>query len=1311
MKNPLIACLCPTYKRPELLRNSIACFVAQTYPNRVLVILDDAGQHAAQDCPAERWRLMSQSDRYPNLPAKLNALAAMVPEADILAVWEDDDIYLPHHLAAIAEAASGCDEAAFFAPDRVLSTYRMPRGRTQEENAMGRFHASWAYTRRLWDSLGGYEAGDRLDFDQRMGARCRASAGFTCYDQTDAIRRFGPSYAYRWGSGPYNGSQAGEEGYASLWRQLDEVPSGPVESTGPRMDEETRLIHALHGWGAPCDRSGAEPAESRSGYSAPGRALRSEGISMASDKSIESPGKRTHRKNSIGLVMLVKDDGAIIERCLASVRDVIDTWLIVDIGSTDDTAGKVQAMLNGIPGEYLSRPWRDDATHRHQLLELSRHRAEYGLWMEVDETLACNRNVFEDRLTASAYCIEIRTSRGSWMRPRLLHRDAEVRFVGTVAEALVGIGQTMPLDDVVIRHHDDGVRRREAAGNTRDILHLEYALLDEPADRESTLALAEAYAARGEHVAALRHYRRRAELGGDAPQVWYALYQAARMLDEHGFATPLVVEAYFAAYDFRPTKAEPLVRIARRCLQEGRNDTAADIARAAISTPFEDREYFFEPGVYRGESELMYVRALLALGRHADVVAHAEQLIAVDRALLPAIQQEIDDLRNVALQRQADGSSGAAPPDLRGATQSEAPRPRLPATPRRAKRKLCIGMATYDDYDGVYFSVQAIRVFHPEIADQVELLVIDNNPTGRCAEGLKNLDAWVPNYRYVPESEMRGTAARDLIFREAAADYVLVMDCHVLIVPGALQRLLDYFDGNPDCADLLQGPLLYDDLSNLSTHFEPVWRQGMYGIWATDPRGMDPEAPPFEIPMQGLGVFACRKDAWPGFNPRFRGFGGEEGYIHEKFRQAGAKALCLPFLRWIHRFHRPMGIPYAANWYQRVRNYSIGHQELGLDRAPIEAHFNDLLGEPETAAYKARINHEIGSPLYMFDGVYAARQHGPALGNLSENREAFERLGIGDRVIATESASIDSGDDDDAHALERVLAHREIIERAKRQGLRSVLIIESANGLERALLADGHDVLKALCSDAWGVFLFTAPPSESGFPGYCAAAYHESVYDHVLEQIPEQPELARQWMVDVPGSFGHLKVDRILARHQKNVTTVGDINQHLETIKSYAGRSSHVTEMGVRGVVSTWSLLAGKPGKAVSYDTYRSPCIDEVEAIAKEHGIAFEFIQKNVLEVEIDPTDLLFIDTLHTYEQLRSELGRHGNKSRKYIILHDTATFADVGENGLQPGLRAAIDEFLERNRHWQVAEHFSHNNGLTCLVRRSDAFSNRLPR
>ena len=110
-----------------------------------------------------------------------------------------------------------------------------------------------------------------------------------------------------------------------------------------------------------------------------------------------------------------------------------------------------------------------------------------------------------------------------------------------------------------------------------------------------------------------------------------------------------------------------------------------------------------------------------------------------------------------------------------------------------AKKSLTIGMATYDDYDGVYFSVMAIRLFHPEVTDETEIVVVDNHPDGPCAADLKALENWVSGYRYVPFNRLRGTAVRDMVFREAAADFVLCMDCHVMFAAGALRQLIDYF--------------------------------------------------------------------------------------------------------------------------------------------------------------------------------------------------------------------------------------------------------------------------------------------------------------------------------------------------------------------------------------------------------------------------------------------------------------------------------------------------------------------------------------
>lgn len=254
------------------------------------------------------------------------------------------------------------------------------------------------------------------------------------------------------------------------------------------------------------------------------------------------------------------------------------------------------------------------------------------------------------------------------------------------------------------------------------------------------------------------------------------------------------------------------------------------------------------------------------------------------------------------------------------------------------KTELTIGMATYNDFDGVYFTIQALRLYHD--LENTEILVVDNYG---CQETKAFVQQWTKGKYILARDVVGSSAPRDLIFREAQGEAVLCCDCHVLFVPGAIARLKKFYRDTPDCLDLLQGPLLYDDGKMVATHFNPRWNAQMLGVWGTDPRGQDPNAEPFEIPMQGLGAFSCRKRAWLGFNPGFRGFGGEEGYIHEKFRQARRRCLCLPWFRWMHRFSRPRGGSFPLKTEDRLRNYLIGHAELGLDVRPVLKHFSSYL--------------------------------------------------------------------------------------------------------------------------------------------------------------------------------------------------------------------------------------------------------------------------------------------------------------------------------------------------------------------------------
>jgi hypothetical protein len=156
-----------------------------------------------------------------------------------------------------------------------------------------------------------------------------------------------------------------------------------------------------------------------------------------------------------------------------------------------------------------------------------------------------------------------------------------------------------------------------------------------------------------------------------------------------------------------------------------------------------------------------------------------------------------------------------------------------------------------------------------------------------------------------------------------------------------------------------------------------------------------------------------------------------------------------------------------------------------------------------------------------------------------------------------------------------------------------------------------------------------------------------------------------------------------------------DINEHCPTLYALAKECRHVTEFGTRAGVSTTALLYAQPEYLICYDRLRLAPVEQLQALAGR--TQFVFHQADVLRVEIDETDLLFIDTWHVYVQLHAELQRHARKVRRYIVLHDTTTFADVGEAPGHRGLWPAIEGFL-RQGTFRLRQRDANNHGLTVL-------------
>jgi hypothetical protein len=531
---------------------------------------------------------------------------------------------------------------------------------------------------------------------------------------------------------------------------------------------------------------------------------------------------------------------------------------------------------------------------------------------------------------------------------------------------------------------------------------------------------------------------------------------------------------------------------------------------------------------------------------------------------------------------------------------------------------ISIGMATYDDFDGVYFTVEALRMYHPEAVKGAELIIVDNNPKGPHSESLRAFMGWIHGdfvaAQYLPFDAVVGTSMpRDLVFKAASAPYVLCMDSHVMLWPGALKKLLDYYQQWPTTQDLLAGPIMYDDLKNFSTHFDSTWEAEMWGHWGTDLRAEQLDAPPVQVGAMGLGLFTCRRDAWQGFNPAFRGFGGEEWYIHEKFRRKGARCLCLPFLRWLHRFGRPDGVKYPITRWNKVRNYVIGHQELGWDLAPIYDHF-----------VKSGMIEQ-----WKWDAILKGEETDPGV-QPSQNGA----VAVPASVVAAPAV---------APAAEPAVSWQ---------------LPAQSNAPQVQI-----------------------PPAIQPANPFSSPVVHPVVN-------PEQP---KKGCGGCPGAAKAIPDLYAIA-----AAGPGDFFEHVPTLRSLGDQVQHATEFGVRHGVSTVALLHSSCKTVVSYDIFQYAEVNVFRQVAADK---FVFKIGNSLTVDIDPTDLLFIDTKHTAAQLYGELTKHATRVRRWIVMHDTVTFGNNGEDG-GPGLREAIKAFLKANKEWFPVRHDQNNNGLMVLSR-----------
>ena len=292
---------------------------------------------------------------------------------------------------------------------------------------------------------------------------------------------------------------------------------------------------------------------------------------------------------TVCLNMIVKNEAANIERCLASIAPVIGAWVIGDTGSTDDTPERIARLFSarGIPGELHRFPFVNFGEARNEALDRCRRSSlafEYILFADADMELVIGDRTCLERLSAAAYYVQQRNV-VSYDNLRLLRRDAEARYVGVTHEYLDVRGDKGRLTDIWYIDHAIGSNR--VGKFERDARLLEEDLVRDPNNPRNVFYLAQSYRDAGQPEKAREAYRRRAAMPGWDEETWYSLYEIGRLSERLGAPPAEVQGAYLAAYQFRPQRAEPLYQLARYHRERREFALALLFARqaAAISRP------------------------------------------------------------------------------------------------------------------------------------------------------------------------------------------------------------------------------------------------------------------------------------------------------------------------------------------------------------------------------------------------------------------------------------------------------------------------------------------------------------------------------------------------------------------------------------------------------------------------------------------------------------------------------------------------------------------------------------------------------
>lgn len=356
---------------------------------------------------------------------------------------------------------------------------------------------------------------------------------------------------------------------------------------------------------------------------------------------------------------IVKNESAVIRRCLESVKPHISAWVISDTGSTDGTQALIREILKDIPGELIERPWVDFATNRNEAIALAaeKYSPDYCITLDADEQLTTSPGFTLSGLTLDSYDanFEIAGTKQRWARKLIFRPHMRYRFV--LDETLTGGATQGMLPACLVNSYTDGARNADGmkAKFARDVEVLRKAVAAEPNEPRYWFYFAQRLAGCERYEEAIAAYEKRLAIAsGFESERSFAQLMIGQCLQALNRPFEQVQAAYLKAWQMNPSRAEPLYALGCVHSLRGEHPLAELYARAAQRIPRPPDALQVDESVYAYRAVELLVGALAEQGKVSEALDLLEKLRALPQ-LPPEEHGRVDE--NLALLRRESGGA------------------------------------------------------------------------------------------------------------------------------------------------------------------------------------------------------------------------------------------------------------------------------------------------------------------------------------------------------------------------------------------------------------------------------------------------------------------------------------------------------------------------------------------------------------------------------------------------------------------------------------------------------------------------------